>query len=104
MATIQKAQLAMQDVPEFEGTVRSFRSDTLMDKHRKEVNAKCQSEKWKRVASHGGYHYCGSPVWFTRIGRRAEGGVAEVREVSGVTPHDRPDWFSAPLPAGERGR
>ncbi len=100
---IQKARLAMPDVPEFKRTVRRFRSDMLMDQHSEEVNPKEQSEKGKRVASHGGYRDSGSPVWFTRIGRRGEGGVAEVREVTGGIPNDRPGWVFRPSPRWGEG-
>lgn len=80
MATIQKAQLAMPDVPEFKGTVRSFPSDVLIDKHIEELapTAKQNPEKWKLVASNGGYHYYGSPVWFTRIGKAAGDAMVEL--------------------------
>jgi hypothetical protein len=71
MLTIQKAQLAMNDVPEFQGNVRAFRTDELIDKAAEELYPRWEqeTERWKLVGSDHPYHYLGSAIWFTRIGR-----------------------------------
>ncbi|MEI6234171.1 MAG: sialate O-acetylesterase [Planctomycetota bacterium] len=70
MLTIQKAQLAMNDVPEFKGNVKTFRTDVLVDKAAEELYPKWKEnmEKWKVTGGDFGYHYMGSAIWFTRIG------------------------------------
>jgi alpha-galactosidase len=70
MAVIQKAQLAMNDVPEFKGNVRAFRTDVLVDKAAEELfpNWRKDIQAWKKVGDDFGYHYYGSAIWFTRIG------------------------------------
>jgi hypothetical protein len=71
---IRDAQMAMNDVPEFQGNVRAFRADALVDKDAERVmNAKPRvPEETKKYAADEAYHYFGSPIWYTRIGH-AEG-------------------------------
>jgi len=71
MLTIQKAQLAMNDVPEFKGNVKAIRTDELVDKAAEELYPTWQKniEQWKLVGGDRGYHYLGSAIWFNRIGK-----------------------------------
>jgi alpha-galactosidase len=71
MLTIQKAQLAMNDVPEFKGNVKAIRTDVLVDKAAEELYPRWQKnqEEWKLVGGDHAYHYLGSAIWFNRIGR-----------------------------------
>jgi alpha-galactosidase len=71
MLVIQKAQLAMNDVPEFKGTVKAIPTDVLVDKAAEELYPKWREdvEKWKLVGGDFGYHYLGSAIWFNRIGK-----------------------------------
>jgi hypothetical protein len=71
MLTIQKAQLAMNDVPEFKGNVKAIRTDVLVDKAAEELYPTWQKnpEEWKLVGGDHGYHYLGSAIWFNRIGK-----------------------------------
>lgn len=71
MVTVQKAQLAMNDVPEFKGNVKAIRTDVLVDKAAEELYPTWQKnfEKWKLVGGDRGYHYLGSAIWFNRIGK-----------------------------------
>jgi alpha-galactosidase len=71
MLTIQKAQLSMNDVPEFRGNVKAIRTDVLVEKAAEELYPDWRKdiEKWKRVGGDHGYHYLGSAIWFDRIGR-----------------------------------
>ncbi len=71
MLTIREAQLAMNAVPEFKGNVKAFRTDVLVDKAAEELYPTWQKnpEQWKLTGGDHGYHYLGSAIWFTRIGR-----------------------------------
>lgn len=71
MLTIREAQLAMNDVPDFKGNVKSFRTDVLVDKAAEELfpTWKQNAEQWKRVGGDFPYHYLGSAIWFNRIGK-----------------------------------
>ena len=77
MLTIQNAQLAMNDVPEFSGNVRAFRTDVLVDTDAEELYPRWKEdvEKWKLVGGDHGYHYLGSAIWFTRIGHAMGGAM-----------------------------
>ncbi len=71
MLTIQKGQLAMNDVPEFKGTVKAIRTDELVDKAAEALYPRWREnqEQWKRVGGDFAYHYLGSAIWFNRIGK-----------------------------------
>lgn len=70
MLTIREAQLAMNDVPEFQGNVKAFRTDVLVDKAAEELYPQWREriEEWKLIGSDHPYHYFGSAIWFQRIG------------------------------------
>lgn len=70
MLVIQTAQLAMNDVPEFKGNVKTIRTDVLIDKAAEELYPKWRErfEEWKLTGGDHMYHYLGSAIWFTRIG------------------------------------
>ena len=71
MLTIQQAQLAMNEVPEFKGNVKAIRTDVLVDKAAEEIYPKWKEnfELWKVTGGDFGYHYMGSAIWFNRIGK-----------------------------------
>lgn len=71
MLQIQNAQLAMNDVPEFHGNVRTIRTDVLVDKEAEKMFPGWQDhfEEWQKVGSDRPYHYLGSAIWFNRIGK-----------------------------------
>jgi alpha-galactosidase len=71
MLTVQNAQLAMNDVPEFQGNVKTIRTDVLADKEAERLFPGWQDhfEEWKKVGSDRPYHYLGSAIWFNRIGK-----------------------------------
>jgi Carbohydrate esterase, sialic acid-specific acetylesterase len=71
MLTIQKAQLAMNDVPEFKGNVKAIRTDVLVDKAAEALYPTWQKnfEQWKLTGGDRPYHYLGSAIWFNRIGK-----------------------------------
>src|SRR5882672_9250390 len=68
--TIQQAQLAMNDVPEFACSVKAIRTDVLGDKAAEELYPGWEKnqEQWKLVGGDHAYQYYGSAIWFTRIG------------------------------------
>ena len=70
MLQVQQAQLAMNDVPEFKGNVKAFRTDVLVDKAAEALYPDWRKdvEKWKLVGGDHAYHYLGSAIWFSRIG------------------------------------
>ena len=70
MLVIQKAQIAMESRPEFEGSVSAVRTDVLVDKAAEALYPtwKENVEAWEKVGSDHPYHYLGSAVWFTRMG------------------------------------
>ncbi|MGA2066969.1 MAG: sialate O-acetylesterase [Thermoguttaceae bacterium] len=70
MLTIREAQMSMNDVPEFKGNVKAFRTDVLVDKAAEELypNWRKELEKWQTVGGDFEFHYLGSAIWFMRIG------------------------------------
>jgi len=71
MLAVQKAQLAMNDVPEFKGNVQAIRTDGLVDRAAEKLYPtwKENFEQWEKTGSDHPYHYLGSAIWFNRIGR-----------------------------------
>jgi hypothetical protein len=71
MLIVQTAQLAMNNVPEFKGNVKTFRTDVLVDKAAEEMYPTWQKNKaqWDLTGGDHGYHYLGSAIWFNRIGK-----------------------------------
>jgi len=71
MKVIQDAQLAVPELPEFRGTVKAIRTDVLVDtKAEKLVDGwRDHLDEWNKTGSDYGYHYYGSAIWYTRIGR-----------------------------------
>ncbi len=71
MLQIRDAQLAMNDVSEFKGNVKTIRTDVLADKEAERVFPGWQNhfEQWQKVGSDRPYHYLGSAIWFNRIGK-----------------------------------
>lgn len=71
LLTIREAQLSMNDVPEFQGNVKAFRTDVLVDKAAEDLypHWKERFEEWKLIGGDHPYHYLGSAIWFNRIGK-----------------------------------
>lgn len=71
MLTIRDAQLSMNDIPDFRGNVKAFRTDVLVDKAAEELYPewKKRFEEWQLVGGDHAYHYLGSAIWFNRIGK-----------------------------------
>lgn len=71
MAKVQQAQFAMNEVPEFQGNVKTIATDVLVDKDAEELYPRWREnvEQWEKTGSDFGYHYMGSAIWFNRIGQ-----------------------------------
>ncbi len=80
MLIVQKAQLAMNDVPEFKGNVKTIRTDELVDKDAEALFPKWKEneEKWKKTGGDFPYHYLGSAIWFNRIGQAMGNAMKEL--------------------------
>lgn len=82
MKVIQDAQVAMETVPEFVGNVKSVRTDVLVDKAAEALYPtwKQNFDEWEKTGSDHGYHYLGSAIWFTRIGRECARAMIELEK------------------------
>lgn len=82
MKVIQEAQQAMEDVPEFKGNVKAVRTDILVDKAAESLYPtwKQDIEQWEKTGSDHAYHYLGSAIWFTRIGRECAKAMIELEK------------------------
>ncbi len=70
MLTVREAQLSMNEVPEFQGNVKAFPVDVLVDKAAEAMFPNWQKEpEWVHTGSDRPYHYYGSAIWFNRIGK-----------------------------------
>jgi alpha-galactosidase len=71
--------MAMNDVAEFKGNVKAFHTHTLVDKRAEELFPNWGTEKeWASFGSDRPYHYLGSAIWYTRIGRAAGEAMIEM--------------------------
>ena len=82
MLTVREAQMSMNDVPEFKGNVKAFRTDVLVDKAAEELYPTWSKnlEQWKKTGGDHGYHYLGSAIWFNRIGKAMGEAMIELLE------------------------
>lgn len=77
---VLKGQLAMNDIPEFRGTVKAFETAPLYDAEAAKVfpQWKENMEEWKKLGSDRPYHYLGSGIWYGRIGKTAGEAMVEL--------------------------
>ncbi|MBL7154318.1 MAG: hypothetical protein ISS79_11425 [Phycisphaerae bacterium] len=71
MLKIKDAQASMEKIPEFKGNVRVVKTDVFWDKKAAELVKTWRQnvDEWKKVGSDYGYHYLGSAITFSNIGR-----------------------------------
>ena len=71
MAIVKAAQASMNKVEEFRGNVRAIPTDVYWDKKADEAypNWRDNFEGWKKIGSDRPYHYLGSTIFFSRVGR-----------------------------------
>jgi alpha-galactosidase len=76
---VQNAHMAMNDVPEFKGNVKAYRTDLLVDKKAEEMYPNwSKNPDWVKTGSDRPYHYYGSAIWYTRIGHAAGESMLEL--------------------------
>jgi alpha-galactosidase len=68
---IKDAQAAAAKLPEFKGNVKLVKTDIYWDKKAAALveNWRDHIDEWKKVGSDYGYHYLGSAITFSNIGR-----------------------------------
>lgn len=71
MQTIKDAQASMEAIAEFKGNVKVVKTDVFWDRRAAELvkNWKEHIDEWNKVGSDYGYHYLGSAITFSKIGR-----------------------------------
>jgi alpha-galactosidase len=71
MQKIKDAQASMEAIPEFKGTVKVVKTDVFWDRKAAELvkNWRQHIDEWEKVGSDYGYHYLGSAITFSKIGR-----------------------------------
>jgi alpha-galactosidase len=80
MLVVREAQLSMNDVPEFQGNVKAFPVDVLVDKAAEEMFPNWQKNpEWIHTGSDRPYHYYGSAIWFHRIGKAMGQAMVDLR-------------------------
>jgi alpha-galactosidase len=79
-AKVLSGQMAMNSVPEFKGNVKAFETAPLHDKEAAKIYPtwKKQFEVWQQVGSDRPYHYLGSGIWYSRIGKTAGEAMVEL--------------------------
>lgn len=84
LLVVREAQLRMNDVPEFKGNVKAFRTDLLVDKDAEslfgtwEKDRKTHQDQWDETGGDYPYHYLGSAIWFNRIGAKMGDSMIEL--------------------------
>jgi len=71
MQTIKDAQASMEALPEFKGNVKVVKTDVFWDRKAAALvkNWRQHIDEWNKVGSDYGYHYLGSALTFSKIGR-----------------------------------
>ena len=71
MAIVKAAQASMNEVNEFNGNVIAIPTDVYWDKKADEAFPTWRDnfEEWKKIGSDRPYHYLGSTIFFSRVGR-----------------------------------
>lgn len=71
MQPIKNAQASMEAIPEFKGNVKVVRTDIFWDRKAATLvkNWRDHVDEWNKVGSDYGYHYLGSAITFSKIGR-----------------------------------
>ncbi len=80
MAIVKAAQASMNEVEEFRGNVRAIPTDVYWDKKADEAYPTWRDnfEEWKKIGSDRPYHYLGSTIFFSRVGRAFGGDMLKL--------------------------
>ena len=81
MAIVKAAQASMNDVPEFAGNVRAIPTDVYWDKRADAAFPTWRDNvaEWEKLGSDFPYHYLGSTITFTKIGRALGQAILDLR-------------------------
>jgi alpha-galactosidase len=81
MLVVKAAQASMNDVPEFAGSVRAIPTDVYWDKRADAAFPTWRDnvDEWEKLGSDFPYHYLGSTITFTKIGRALARTILELR-------------------------
>ena len=81
MAIVKAAQASMNEVPEFAGNVRAIPTDVYWDKRADAAFPTWRDNvaEWEKLGSDFPYHYLGSTITFTKIGRALGQAILELR-------------------------
>jgi len=79
---IKAAQASIGTMPEFQGNVKVVKTDVFWDLKAAALVAKWKENKaeWEKVGSDYGYHYLGSAITFSKIGRALGEAMLELRK------------------------
>jgi hypothetical protein len=82
--TIKDAQASMESILEFKGNVKVVKTDVFWDKKAAELvkNWRDHIDEWNKVGSDYGYHYLGSAITFSKIGRAFGRAMLELMKAS----------------------
>ena len=71
ITVVKEAQASMESLAEFKGNVKVVKTDVFWDTKAAELVKKWREnlEEWKKVGSDYGYHYLGSAITFSKIGK-----------------------------------
>jgi alpha-galactosidase len=71
MQIIKNAQVSIELIPEFRGNTKVVKTDVFWDKKAAALvkNWREHIDEWNKVGSDYGYHYLGSAITFSKIGR-----------------------------------
>ena len=80
MAIVKAAQASMNEVEEFRGNVRAIPTDVYWDKKADQAYPTWRDnfEEWKKIGSDRPYHYLGSTIFFSRVGRAFGGDMLKL--------------------------
>jgi alpha-galactosidase len=80
MAIVKAAQASMNEIEEFRVNVRAIPTDVYWDKKADEAypNWRDNFEEWKKIGSDRPYHYLGSTIFFSRVGRAFGGSMLKL--------------------------
>jgi len=81
MAIVKKAQASMNDIADFKGNVKAIPTDIYWDKRANEAYPTWRDnlEEWVKIGSDFPYHYLGSTITFTKIGRALGQAMLDLR-------------------------
>lgn len=79
---IKAAQASIETMPEFAGNVKVVKTDVFWDLKAAALVGKWREnlEEWKKTGSDYGYHYLGSAITFSKIGRGLGEAMLELRK------------------------